>query len=50
MNGDLIPESQPSTLAKAPPFLGLDASKFNSVYSGSKLQPSALQLLACIRV
>ena len=27
----------------------LEASKSNSAYSGSKLQPSALQLLACIR-
>ena len=29
--------------------LEFDASKSNSVYSGSKLQVPALQLLACIR-
>ena len=27
-----------------------DASRSNATYNGSKLQPSALQLLACIRV
>lgn len=29
--------------------VSLDASKSNSAYSGTKVQPSALQLLACIR-
>ena len=29
--------------------LSLSASRSSSIYSGSKLQPSALQLLACIR-
>ena len=29
--------------------VGFDASRSSATYSGSKLQPSALQLLACIR-
>lgn len=30
--------------------IGLDASKSASVYAGSVVQPSALQVLACIKV
>lgn len=30
--------------------LGLNASAGNSIYSGTKLQPSAIQTLACIRI
>ena len=30
--------------------MSFDANKSNAIYSGSKMQPSALQILACIRI